>query len=284
MSKIKICLDAGHYGKYNQCPAIPLYFESEMVWKLHLLLKKYLEEYGFEVIQTRAEQDKDMKLFYRGTASKGCDLFLSIHSNAVGSNMNEDVDYPVVYVPVNGKGDKVGNMLATCIEEAMGTKQKGRIATRKNSNGNDYYGVIRGADSVGVPGLILEHSFHTNAKAVRWLMQEENLDKLAKAEADTIAKYYGVERPVSAVSSGNTDTPPKTKKVIYRVQTGAYKSKTNADKQLARVKAAGFDAIMVEVNGLYKIQVGAFSVYGNAIAQQDKLKKAGFGAFVTVGQ
>lgn len=37
MSKIKICLDAGHVGsKYNQSPVVKTYYESAMVWKLHL--------------------------------------------------------------------------------------------------------------------------------------------------------------------------------------------------------------------------------------------------------
>ena len=39
---IKICIDPGHYGKYNRCPSIPAYYESEVMWKLHLLQKKYL--------------------------------------------------------------------------------------------------------------------------------------------------------------------------------------------------------------------------------------------------
>jgi hypothetical protein len=39
MTKIKICLDAGHYGKYNQSPVVNKYYESDMAWKLHLKLK-----------------------------------------------------------------------------------------------------------------------------------------------------------------------------------------------------------------------------------------------------
>ena len=50
---MKICLDAGHQGRYNQSPADHRYYESVMVWKLHLLQKKYLEDYGIEVITTR---------------------------------------------------------------------------------------------------------------------------------------------------------------------------------------------------------------------------------------
>ncbi len=50
---MKICLDAGHYGKYNQSPANKAYYESEAMWELHLLQKKHLESYGFEVVTTR---------------------------------------------------------------------------------------------------------------------------------------------------------------------------------------------------------------------------------------
>lgn len=68
---------------------------------------------------------------------------------------------------------------------------------------------------------------------------------------------------------------------VYRVQVGAYKSKENAENQLAKIKAAGFDAIIVKVDGLYKIQIGAFKVKANATALCAKLKAAGFSAFVT---
>ena len=99
---MKICLDAGHYGKYNQSPADKRYYESEMVWKLHLLQKKYLEAYGIEVITTREERDTDRGLYERGAASRGCDLFLSDHSNAVGDKVNNSVDYPAAYCAING--------------------------------------------------------------------------------------------------------------------------------------------------------------------------------------
>ena len=185
---IKICLDAGHYGKYNQSPAVKSYYESDMNWKLHLLLKKYLEQYGIDVITTRANQATDMGLTARGKASKGCNLFISIHSNAVGSAVDEATDYPVVIVPIDGSGDAIGEKLAKCIEATMGTKQKGRTWERKSDKGYDWYGVIRGAVSVGVPGLILEHSFHTNTNMAKWLSSDANLDKLAEAEAEVEAE------------------------------------------------------------------------------------------------
>ena len=83
---------------------------------------------------------------------------------------------------------------------------------------------------------------------------------------------------------GSTNIKPAPEKPsggLYRVQTGAFKSKTNADAMLAKVKAKGFDTYMVKVGGLYKIQVGAFKVKANAEAMMKKLQAAGFSAFIT---
>ena len=102
MYSMKICLDAGHYGRYNQSPADKRYYESEIVWKLHLLQKKYLEAYGIEVITTREDRDTDRSLYDRGAASRGCDLFISDHTNAVGDSVNNAVDYPAAYCAING--------------------------------------------------------------------------------------------------------------------------------------------------------------------------------------
>jgi N-acetylmuramoyl-L-alanine amidase len=265
-----VCLDAGHYGKYNQSPAISTYYESDMVWKLHLKLKAYLEEYGIQVIQTRSNQATDKALYDRGAYSKDSDLFISLHSNAVGSDVNNSVDYPVVYVQLDGKGNDLGNKIAKAIEKTMETKQSGRINTRKGNRG-EYYGVLRGAAAVGTIGLIIEHSFHTNTKSTTWLLSDSNLDKMAKVEADIIAEYFDVNMPQQSTPSN----------VIYRVQSGAYSVKKNADEQLAKIKSAGFDAFMVKADGMYKIQVGAYSVKANAEAQMAKIKKAGFSAFIT---
>lgn len=83
---------------------------------------------------------------------------------------------------------------------------------------------------------------------------------------------------------GSTNIEPAPEKPsggLYRVQTGAFKSKTNADAMLAKVKAKGFDTYMVKVGDLYKIQVGAFKVKANAEAMMKKLQAAGFSAFIT---
>lgn len=233
-----VCLDAGHFGKYNRSNVVPEYYESDMNWKLHLLLAKELEAFGIEVKKTRTSQGKDLGLYKRGEASKGCDLFLSIHSNAAGA---EKVDRPEGIYLVDDKKTNIDEMskelaglLSMAVAKVMQTNDKPKNYSRKagmdlNGDGLDndnYYGVLHGARKVGTAGIILEHSFHTNTRAAKWLLDDDNLAKLAKAEAEVIAAYFGMEKE-----------EPVEK--LYRVrrswedsdsQLGAYKSLANAKK------------------------------------------------------
>lgn len=217
MSKVKICIDAGHVGSnYNQSPVVKSYFESEAMWKLHLLLKTALKAKGFEVITTRAKQENDLGVYQRGTAAKGCNVFLSLHSNACGT---ESVDYPVVYRAYDNRNNvnDLALAIAKKIGQLMGTAQAGRTAIRKLDGGGEYYGVMRGARDVGVPiYMLIEHSFHTNKKATLWLSKEANLKKLAEAEADLLAKHFGMEeKPKGEVAIMGTAKATAAQLAIY---------------------------------------------------------------------
>ena len=228
MSNVRICLDAGHVGsRYNQSPVVKTYYESAMVWKLHLKLKAQLEARGFEVMTTRVNIDTNLGVYERGTASKGCDVFLSLHSNACGT---ESVDYPVVYRAYDNKNnvDALALKIAKKVGELMGTAQAGRTATRKNSSGGEYYGVLRGARAVGTPYyMLIEHSFHTNTKATKWLSEDANLDKLAVAEADILAEFFGME---SSTTTEKTEIMGKAQATAS--QMAAFCLSKNASPQL----------------------------------------------------
>lgn len=206
MAKKKICLDAGHYGAYNPSPVVKGYFESEVMWKLHLLLKEQLEKRGFEVITTRGNPKRDLPLEERGRMAKGCVGFVSLHSNAADS---KKPNWAVAMHFVDDDCGKIDNqslqlakLLGQTVGDVMGVGHE--IYTRtssKDRDGNgkkdDYYGVLRGAHSVGVPGVIVEHGFHTNPENTRWLMVTDNLRRLAEAEAEALAKFFGARKTVS---------------------------------------------------------------------------------------
>lgn len=248
----KVCLDAGHYGNYN-AGAVKGYYESVRMWKLTELLAKELTARGIAVIKTRSNQATDLALTSRGKKAKGCDLFISLHSNAAST---ETPDYPVAYVPLNGSGTAIGAKLSDCVCSVMGTAQKGRTATRKGSGGADYYGVIRGAAAVGVPGVILEHSFHTNPKAAAWLMNDANLAKLAKAEADCIAEWLeGTAKP-----SAQTLQVAQRKSAAYNK---AYK--TTADLNMRSGAGTDFPVLTTLPHGASFRCYGFYNVVGSTV-------------------
>lgn len=69
-------------------------------------------------------------------------------------------------------------------------------------------------------------------------------------------------------------------KHYWRVQTGAFKVKDNADKLVAQLKAKGYDTYVVQVGEFYKVQLGAFSKRENADKLAVKLKLDGFDTYI----
>lgn len=198
-------LDPGHAGSYfNASPVVSGYYESAQMWLLTQKLKSALEDYGIEVGLTRYSIHDDPELTERGRRAKGYDLFISMHSNAA-ANENANAPWLIHYSSdsktyLDEKSLEAARVLGPVISEVMGVTEpfyytKG-VDFDRDGNGyldDEYYGVLFGAKSVGVPGIIIEHSFHTNRRAAEWLLKDENLDKLAEAEALAIAQYYGME-------------------------------------------------------------------------------------------
>lgn len=100
------------------------------------------------------------------------------------------------------------------------------------------------------------------------------------------SRYGDLANRINALlgSDNSTETenrPEAPGSVLYYVQSGAYKEKSNADAQAKKLKVKGFEVLVKKVGGLYKVQTGAYSKKANADAQLAKLKAAGFDAFVT---
>jgi N-acetylmuramoyl-L-alanine amidase CwlA len=110
-------------------------------------------------------------------------------------------------------------------------------------------------------GLGLSYTMDGFRKDVKATMDEEEAAEKAAKEAEAAAAAA-------------------KKTTLYKVQVGAYSKKANAQDQLKKVKAAGFDATIVIVGKLYKVQVGAYSKKANAQDQLKKVKAAGFDATI----
>jgi hypothetical protein len=151
----------------------------------------------------------------RGKASKGCDLFLSLHANWAE---RENADHVVIFEMLDKPKHDLAVILAKTIQSTMGTKEPYDIRTRQSDSGNEWYGVLNGCDQVGTVGFILEHSFYSNKAMATWMMSQDNIEEMAQAEADAIATYYGVKKPVKTyevvtnLNKYNSETDAKAKK------------------------------------------------------------------------
>lgn len=225
-----VCQDAGHYGsKYNP-GAVTGYYESEMAWKLTQLEKIELERFGIEVWQTRRTQSQNPELTARGRMSAGADLFYSNHSNACGTERVDRVE--CIHLvddncgAVDEQSRQIAELLAKTVSQTMGTKDAPKVyslLSGKDRDGDgkkndDHYGVLHGAHQVGTPAVIVEHSFHTNVAAARWLSEDTNLKLLAAAKAKVIAEWFGIAG--AAVTTAATEAARAYDKSLY----GVYKT------------------------------------------------------------
>jgi N-acetylmuramoyl-L-alanine amidase len=204
-----IMLDAGHFEYYNHSPVLSSYYEGNTMWIYHQYLEKCLEQYPNIIVDTTRINNsralgEALQPSQRGAKGEGYDLVLSVHSNAASTS---SADHPVAIYTLDPRYSEVsrtlGLKLATKVAEVMKTYEPAKVYSKAQSDGRDWYGVNRGAADVGVPSIILEHSFHTNYRATVWLSQDANLRALAVAEAKVIADYYGIP-------AGPPITPPAT--------------------------------------------------------------------------
>ena len=225
----RICIDPGHGEFGNPYPQRPGYYEGTQMYKLAQYQKEELEKYSdVEVILTRKTITDDPSLDARGKMAAGCDLFYSDHSNAADSSGNWSSARGVDIYGSNRKpAENLCNQLGAAIAAAMGNNfrgtfyrdyQTGRTYSEPQPGMLDYYGVIRSAVATSCKAaIIVEHGFHTNELDSAFLINDDDLRKMAKAEVEVLARYYGL----GSSSGGETPAPdPTPSGDTYTVQTG----------------------------------------------------------------
>lgn len=226
---LTIVIDPGHYAGYNKGVA-PGYYEGNMTWKLAQFLRDALVRDGVKVIITRPNSNTDLQLYARGQVAviNGAEVFISLHSNAIGDSSRWEKAYGVSvyrseYLPDSiDLGNKLADAIVQTMRQATGVTFSRGVLTRLGSSGSDYYGVIRGAvsgaknKSAASNGpvkhaFIIEHGFHTHSKECAFLNDDANLRTLAEAEATVIKEHFGItgsveaQNPTSLKLTGGSD-------------------------------------------------------------------------------
>lgn len=186
MSKI-VCIDPGHWPDSVNCSPDRKYWEYEFAWDLHLRLKARLEENGITVVVTRKEQENPSLTARANVGNRAsADLFLSIHSNAVGGGWKP----PRGFIAYTSSGPETAerNKAATAILGAV--KDAGVILF---GIGKPYHELFTVLTATTAPAVLLECGFHTNREEVALLKTADYRDKLAKAITFGVMNYFGIE-------------------------------------------------------------------------------------------
>lgn len=197
------------------------------------------------------------------------DFVLEVHFNAFQTDKGDGKTKGVEIFAKSGSNIE-GNIVKNIA--ALGFTNRG-----VKSNG---FAVINTARGKGAQAALLEVCFIDDADDMKLFLAKKDDIIIA------IAKGFGFNASGSASTKAET-TSQKVEKpatsesgALYRVQVGAFSLKKNASEKCYAVKAAGFDAFMVQVGALWKVQVGAFAEKKNAEAMLKKLQAAGFTAIV----
>ena len=111
-----------------------------------------------------------------------------------------------------------------------------------------------------MPALLIETGF-LNSDKDNQLYDEKNAE-IAQAIAGAIL--------------GTLDQQQGEEPLYYRVQTGAFRKRENADRMLYLLQEKGYPAYILQDGELYKVQVGAFLQLDNAIRMEQKLREDGY--------
>lgn len=188
---IKVMIDPGH-APWNINKGPTGYYEYQGVWKISTYLKEILQSKGMQVDFTRA-WDQDPELYDRGQKAAGYDLFVSEHTNA-SDGKSRGVE--VFYDYSKPQDIEFAEKLAGNVAAVMGNSNRGAKTRVYNENGKiyNYYGVIRGAAATDCKHIFLiESGFHDNVEDEAFLKVDENLKRIAQAQAEVILKFFGMK-------------------------------------------------------------------------------------------
>ena len=247
-----IMLDAGHGGQ-DPGAVYKGRQEKDDNLKLALAVGKILESNGINVLYTRTTDVYQTPFEKARFANEtGADFFISFHRNSSPESGQYNGVEVLVYDKKGIKYQMAENIVGALGElgfKELGVKERpGLVVLRRTK----------------MPALLIETGFINSDKDNQ--LFDEKLQEIAKSIADAIL--------------GTLDEETVESPLYYRVQTGAFRSRENADRMLYQLTDQGFPAFILKENNLYKVQVGAYLQLGNAVNMEQRLRDAGYSTVI----
>lgn len=219
----KVCFDYGHGGR-DPGAVYKGRKESDDNLALGKAVAAELRKYGVAVVETRTG-DKAVSLKERSDLANksACDYFISFHRNAFKPEQAKGVE-TYTYFNAGIQAKSLAEKIQTALVEVGFTNRGVKTAN---------FHVLR---ETKAPAVLVETGFIDNTSDN--LLFDSKRDEVIKALVKAILSHLGISVTPQA-------PPASSNKTLYRVMAGSFAVRRNAEKQVERLKAAGFDATIM---------------------------------------
>lgn len=252
MPEYKIMLDAGHGGS-DPGAVYEGRQEKDDTLRLTLAVGEILANNGIDVVYTRTTDVYQTPFEKAKLANEsGADFFISFHRNS-SPRANQYNGVEVLLYDKSGiKYEMAENILGAMGElgfREIGVKERpGLVVLRRTK----------------MPALLLEIGFINSD--IDNQIYDERFQEIAQGIAGAI---------LGTLAENEVEGP-----TYYRVQTGAFRSRENAERMLYQLTDKGYPAFLTYEDGLFRVQVGAFLQFGNAVNMEQKLRDDGYSTLI----
>lgn len=252
----KIILDAGH-GGYDNGAIYNGRREKDDNLALALAVGEALMEKGVEVEFTRVEDIYQAPVEKAQIANRfDGDFLISIHRNSSPSPNTYSGVQSLVY---NDRG--IASLMANNINQEMAEVGFNDLGISERQN----LAVLRRS---GMPAVLVEAGF-INTDADNMLL-DANFDATAQAIADGI---IGTLLQTGELEMEDIEGPGRE---VYRVQTGLFRNRENADRMADQLRRMGYDVAIEMFQDLYAVKVGERDDLDDATELERELKHLGY--------
>lgn len=255
----QIVIDAGHGGTTDPGATYNGRQEKDDNLRLALAVGEILSQNGVDVTYTRTE-DIYQTPFEKAQIGNNADadFFISFHRNSSPTPGQYSGVETLVYDKSGEKLDMAENINGALGEigfRNLGVKARpGLVVLRRTK----------------MPALLIETGF----------INTEKDNALFDAQFEEIAQAiaYAI---LGTLDENLVNSEEKDPEILYRVQTGSFRRKENADRLLYELEDQGFPAFLLNQDGFYRVQVGAFRQLSNAVKMEQRLRSAGYSTWIT---
>lgn len=264
-------------ANHEKLYCIPNKNEKEQMELIAKQVQSILSEYDCDVYYPTVFSKDQTYLGRPQEAQKlKCDVYVAIHSNAAATMGAYATGCVGFYHPENDESKRLAKAFQEKLDSVCPIKSNryDKIADGMKAFNGAGYGEIREPYKLKMTGVLIETNFHSYKPTAEWIVA--NISTIAQAIADVLVSFYDLKKKDSSTVTDSAK--------IYRVQVGSFSVKSNGEACQSKLKAQGYDGIIVSaiVNGktVYRVQVGAFTVRANADECRVALDKLGYAAII----